>query len=397
MLFLRQPSSAQTTLPPPTEEGAAHSRKAAGYIMADIAAQGGWISFARYQELALFAPGLGYYSAGATKFGQSGDFITAPEISVLFGRTLARQAAEVLRLTGGDVLEIGAGSGRLAVDLLTELEQLGVLPERYLILEVSADLRERQQALVRQIAPHLAARVGWLDTLPTGFVGVMIGNEVLDCMPVHLIAWRDGQIFERGVSVEQTEPGGQERFAWAERPLPAGELYDAARALGPLDNYLSEIGLAARGFIRSLAAALTRGALLLIDYGYSAPEYYHPQRNQGTLMCHYRHYAHPDPFYLPGLQDITCHVDFSAITASAHTAGLDLLGYTTQARFMINCGLLNLLERNDPTDTATYLPLANQVNRLLSPAEMGELFKVIALGKGVDTPLSGFSSPRQVL
>ncbi len=372
-------------LPEPSPDALHHSRELARLIHREIAAAGGWIAFSRYMELALYAPGLGYYSAGAAKFGAAGDFVTAPELSPLFGRTLARQAAQVLELTGGEVLELGAGSGRLALDLLRELERLGTLPVRYNILEVSADLRERQRALIGEAAPHLLERVAWLDTLPASFTGIILGNEVLDAMPAALVRWREDTVYERGVASAGDE------FQWSERPLAPGPLLDAARALELPAGYLSEINLAAAALVASLARRLQSGALLLIDYGFGESEYYHPQRSQGTLMCHYRHHAHADPFFLPGLQDITAHADFSRIARAGTAGGLELLGYATQAAFLINCGIAQLLSETPVEDVSTYLPLTNQAQRLLSPAEMGELFKVIALGKGIDEPLVGFA------
>jgi SAM-dependent MidA family methyltransferase len=372
---------AMPPLPAPDPAALEHSEKTAGLIRRDIEAHDGWIPFSRFMELALYAPGLGYYSAGMNKFGESGDFVTAPEISVLFGRSLARQAAQVVAETGGDILETGAGSGRLAFDLLTELEQIGQLPNRYFILEVSADLRQRQQQLLTPFAP----RVAWLDALPASFSGLILGNEVLDAMPVDLVAWREDGVYERGVDWKNGE------FGWNERKLATGELFEHAARLALPPGTVSEIGLAARGFIASLAGMLEKGAILMLDYGFGRSEYYHPQRTTGTLMCHYRHHAHGDPFYLPGLQDITAHVDFTAIAEAGLGGDLDLLGYTSQAHFLLNCGITDLLARFSPEQAGTYLPLAAQAQKLLNPAEMGELFKAIALGKGMDAPLTGFA------
>ncbi|MGD9787717.1 MAG: class I SAM-dependent methyltransferase [Sulfuricellaceae bacterium] len=371
-------------LPAPSPDALHHSERLATLIGEEIAAAGGWLSFARYMDLALYAPGLGYYAAGAHKLGAAGDFVTAPELSVLFGRTLARQAAQVLETTGGDILEIGAGTGKLARDLLRRLETLGRLPRRYAILEASADLKQRQHDFLAREVPHLVERVEWLAGLPAAFTGLILGNELLDALPAHVVAWRDGKICERGVAVENG------KFVWRERPAENPALLDAARKIDVADGYVSEIGLAAPDLVRALGERLERGALLFLDYGFGHAEYYHPQRHQGTLMCHYRHHAHDDPFFLPGLQDITVHVDFSAIAEAGTATGLDLLGYTSQAHFLLNCGLTDLLAEVSPLDTAAFLPLANQAQRLLSPAEMGELFKVIALGRGIEPPLSGF-------
>jgi len=373
-----------TSLPQPSVEALAHSAKLCELIRSKISAQGGWIPFSHFMELALYAPGLGYYTAGSRKFGTEGDFITAPELTSLFGRTLARQLVEVMQASSPHILELGAGSGKLALDILSELETLGSLPESYSILEISADLRERQQILIRERLPHLAARVFWLDELPERISGVVIGNEVLDALPVHLLHWTNGQILERGVS------NVNDCFVWQDRLLANRTLLDFAQKFSIPKNYLSEVSLAARGLITSLCERFDIGALLFIDYGFGASEYYHPQRSQGTLMCHYRHHAHDNPFFLPGLQDITAHVDFTAIAETAIDHGAHFLGYTSQAHFLLNCGVLNYLKEVSPNDIHAYAPLSAQLQKLTSPAEMGELFKVIALAKGMDKPLSGF-------
>jgi SAM-dependent MidA family methyltransferase len=372
-------------LPLPAPEAAQHSAQLTELIRNDIAAQGGWITFARYMELALYAPGLGYYTAGAHKFGEAGDFITAPELSPLFGRTVARQVAEIIAQSAPHVLELGAGSGKLAADMLDELERIGSLPESYSILEVSADLRERQQALLRERLPHLAGRVCWLDALPETFGGAMVANEVLDALPVHLVHWREGGPVERGVTLSDAG------FRWEDRPITDPALLQAAQRIDVPDGYVSEICLAQRGLINSLAQRLQQGALLFIDYGFGAREFYHPQRSNGTLMCHYRHYAHDDPFFLPGLQDITAHVNFTDVAECGIDAGLELLGYTTQAFFLMNCGIADFMAERDPENLRDYQPLSAQLQKLTSPAEMGELFKVIALGKKTANPLCGFA------
>ena len=336
-------------------------------------------------ELALYAPGLGYYVAGATKLGAEGDFVTAPEISPLFGATLARQLAGVLDQSGGDVLELGAGSGAMAAEVLRELQDMERLPRRYLILEPSPQLAQRQRDTLQKRHSALMDRVQWIGALPQDFTGAIIANEVLDALPVHLVAWRNNGVFERGV-------GWKHGFVWSERMLPPGILRSAAEAIDAKADYVSEISLMAPALVRSLSAALRKGAVLLIDYGFGRREYYHPQRATGTLMCHYRHRAHDDTFFLPGLQDVTAHVDFTAIAETGIDSGMKLLGYTTQAQFLINCGITGLLEQHSTDPATTRFALTAGVQKLLSPAEMGELFKVIALGRGIDGPLIGFAS-----
>lgn len=379
----RQPES--ISLPEPDAFARAHSERLVAVMREEIAAAGGWISFARYMERALYAPGLGYYSAGAEKLGAVGDFVTAPEISPLFGRTLARQAAEIVAATGGSILELGAGSGRLAADLLLALEARGALPEHYAILEVSADLQGRQREHIADAAPHLLPRVAWLSELPTRWRGLVLANEVLDALPVHLVVNAAGEWRERGVVWVGD-------FRWQDRPIASGELAAATAHLPNEHGYLAEISLAAPRLTASLADMLDAGTLLFIDYGFGRREYYHPQRCTGTLMCHYRHRVHADPFLLPGLQDITAHVEFTAIAEAAIDRALTLQGYTSQAHFLLNCGITELLQAVPAENAGAYLPLAAGVQKLLAPSEMGELFKVMALGRGVELPLAGFAA-----
>lgn len=372
-------SITRASLPTPPPEALAHSEAVVRHMRDEIQRAGGWIPFARYMELALYAPGLGYYAGGAAKFGGAGDFITAPELTPLFGQTLARVAAEALAQTGGDILELGAGSGRLAVDVLLQLERLGCLPARYLILEVSPDLRDRQQSLLAGQAAHLLARVVWLDRLPGHFRGVVLANEVLDALPAHLVHWTGKGILERGVT--WSGPG----FAWADRPIESPALAEAVAQLPVMAPYVSEINLAAPALIASLGACLEQGLMLFPDYGFNRAEYYHPQRHQGTLKVHYRHHSLDDPFFLPGLADITAHVDFSAVAQAAATAGLDLVGYAAQGRFLLDAGLLELMAGMTP-GSPDYLRAAQAVQKLVQPHEMGELFKVMVLGRGVEPP-----------
>ncbi len=362
-------------LPSPEPQALAASRALLERIGAELAAAGNWISFARYMELVLHEPGLGYYAGGARKLGAGGDFVTAPELSPLFGRALARQIAQLLA-PGEALLEFGAGSGVLAETLLAELS----CP--YFILETSAELRQRQQQ-------RLGRRAQWVERLPERFRGVMLANEVLDAMPVHALAWTRAGMLERGVCANES------RLAWSDRGADGSILVHAKEIeieIPPSGRYESELALFARAWMRSLGRFLERGAILVIDYGFPAREYFHPQRSMGTLACHYRHHVHGDPFYLPGLQDVTAHVDFSALARAAADVGLEVLGYATQAQFLVNCGITDLLAQENPAHARRYLPAAAAAQKLLSPSEMGELFKVLAVGKGVAQPLLGFSS-----
>lgn len=370
-------------LPTPSDDAQTASRELCARIAAAIEAAGGWISFARYQELALYEHGLGYYAGGSRKFGADGDFVTAPELTPLFGFALARQVAQVLQASVPVVLEAGAGSGRLAADLLRGLEALGALPERYLILELSGELRARQRETIAREAPAFVGRVEWLDAMPEAFSGCIVANELLDAMPVQVLAWRDAGLMERGVAID-----ADGRFVWSERTADE-RLRELAAELPVAGPYVSEVSPIARAWVAEWGRRLQRGALILIDYGLPRHEYYHPQRSSGTLRCHYRHRSHDNPFWWPGLSDITTHVDFTAVAEAAHGAGLDVLGYTTQATFLMNCGIGELLtaRQAEGGDVAKAL---GAVQVLLAPGEMGELFKVLACGRGIDAPLTGF-------
>ncbi|MDP2169913.1 MAG: SAM-dependent methyltransferase [Rhodocyclaceae bacterium] len=391
-------------LPTPSADAQAASQELSRRIAARIAAAGGWLPFVDYMDMALHLPGLGYYAGGSHKFGEAGDFVTAPELTPLFGQALAAQVAEVLGAVANNVagavlpipqkgfpsvtptlLEVGAGSGRLAADLLLALEALGALPERYGILELSGELRARQQATLAESAPHLADRVVWLEELPEHFSGCVVANELLDAFPTHAVAWRADGAQERGVVL--TEDGG---FCWSERPA-TGALAAAMAALPASTPYESEISLAARAWVAEWGHRLERGALLLIDYGLPRHELYHQERDHGTLRCHYRHRAHDNLFWWPGLADITSHVDFTAVAEAGFDAGLEVLGYTNQASFLINCGIGELLAARQQAGGEQALRASGALKVLLAPGEMGELFKVIALGRGIKTPLLGFA------
>jgi len=364
------------SLPLPSSDAAAHSARVLA-VLHEAAARG-FLPFSDYMRIALYEPGLGYYSAGAQKFGGAGDFVTAPELSPFFARALARQVAQVLSASAPQVLEFGAGSGALAAELLPALEALGALPERYFIVEVSPDLRQRQaQRLARW-----GERVQWIEALPARFSGALIANEILDAMPVALFTRQADEVLERGFEWRD------DALVWAERP--AGQELQTAVAQIEADvgalapGYQSEINLEGGAWIRSLAAMIETGALLAIDYGFPRAEYYHPQRRGGTLAVHYRHHVLHDPLWLPGLSDLTAHVDFSAMAEVAFDAGLDVMGYTSQANFLINCGIADELESAGPAERSA-------AHKLISEAEMGELFKVLMLGRGLDLDPLGFA------
>jgi SAM-dependent MidA family methyltransferase len=375
-------------LPTPDADALLRSQQLAQIIQQSIQKAGGWISFADFMHMALYTPGLGYYSGGAQKFGQAGDFVTAPEMTPLFGLSIANQVAEVLAQTGGDVLELGAGTGQLALSVLRGLADKNQLPAHYYILDVSAHLRQVQyETLQAGLSPATFARVKWLDDLPPKMTGLVLGNEVLDALPVHVLhkmphGWR-----ERGVAFDDD-------FVWQDAALSTSDLAKDLPNDLPLD-YVTEVCPAAPALLNRLAAMLETGAILLIDYGFNAREYYHPQRNQGTLMCHYQHYAHSNPLIYVGLQDITAHVNFSQLVTHldlpCSPVSMRVAGHCSQAQFLINCGITGFLQGmpNDLTD-GRYMRAISAVQKLLSPAEMGDLFKVIAITKNCDAPLLGF-------
>ncbi len=373
----------QLQLPQPSPDALSASHTLQNLIAEEIRRHDGWISFARYMELALYAPDVGYYSGGAAKLGKDGDFTTAPEITSLFGETLAHAAGELMAQSVPQILEFGAGTGKLALDILTECAAAGIPLESYSIVELSGELRARQQQTLANFP-----QVTWLDDFPQAYSGVVLGNEVLDAMPVSLVVKSDNAWLERGVAFDDG------KFIFVDRACDAALVaqipYEEELSVG----YLTEVHPIAVGFMGSLASMFAAGlaqtgkggAAILLDYGFPASEYYLDQRNEGTLMCHYRHHSHPDPFYLPGLQDITAHVDFTAMAYAAVNNGLEMLGYMSQAAFLLTAGLGDRLLKTSPDDARAYLPQANAVQKLTSPAEMGELFKVLVVGLDVQLP-----------
>ncbi len=376
-------------LPPPDAQAQAHADVLCSQIIAQIDDEGS-IEFAEFMDRALYTPGLGYYAAGLRKFGEDGDFITAPELSGVFASCLAQQIRHIKDQLGNyEILEVGAGSGALALGLIPALNHLGALPGHYFILETSAELKRRQQRTIARSLPQFADRVSWLDSLPgSGFGGVVVANEVLDAMPVQRFRVGDEGLELQYIAMEH----GQFKTQWQAMDPPTAALLDQRfKGLDLPVGYESEVNLRAEAWVRSMASFLKAGLILVIDYGFPRHEFYHPQRSEGTLMCHYRHRAHGDPLVLVGLQDITAHVDFTAMAEAAVASGLSVMGYTNQASFLIATGLEEIMVASDARDTQAHLRLTQQVKTLTSPSEMGELFKVMALGCDIEGPLRGFA------
>lgn len=377
-------------LPTPDSTALAYSKELLAQICAYIQ-KNGPISFADYMQMALYQPKLGYYSGGSRKFGASGDFITAPEISPLFSQTLARFCQQILTmLPQSAILEFGAGSGVMASEILKQLKLVDALPSHYFILELSADLKDRQQNLLRQQHPDYFSNIIWLDQLPQQpFNGVILANEVLDAMPIQRFCYEDNQFFEYFVDCQQNE------LQWLKKPLQGNSLFLQQLQLLQKNYfndapYVSEINLWLPQWFKSLYSILESGIALLIDYGFSRAEYYHPQRNEGTLMCHYRHRSHDNPLILTGIQDITAHVDFTWAAECAHDAGFTIAGFNTQANFLLECGIEDFFNQVSPENTVQQLKLSQQMQLLLFPHEMGELFKTLALSKNWNGTLLGF-------
>ena len=377
-----------TELPQPDANALAHSERLRQALLERIRQQGA-LSFADYMEQVLYEPGLGYYMAGAVKFGEEGDFITAPEVSPLFGATLANEIRGVLLHTGGGILEFGAGSGKLALSILQALSDVEDLT--YTIMEPSAELVSRQQQLLREaLDESVFQRVRWLDALPDAFTGVIVANEVMDALPVERFRKSDGKVMQLCVneSLETVSQAADETLQAAVEAIEA----DLGEPL--CDGYQSEVCLLLKPWLASLSQTLTQGVVLLIDYGYPRREYYLPERVQGTLACYYRHRTHDDPFQWPGLQDITAHVDFTAVAEAAVAQELDLLGYASQSAFLLDNQLLDLMEQESARSDSEMqkIALARAVKTLTLPGEMGERFQVMALGRGYDLRLQGFST-----
>lgn len=381
-----------SNLPTPSPEALAHSQRLIDAIWE--AMNNGHISVKGYLELALYAPELGYYCAGSHKLGAAGDFVTAPEISSLFGQSLARQVVDILPLLNNAVIfEIGPGTGKLAADILLALEQQDALPDEYWLLEVSADLKAKQKEILQQRCPHLLEKVKWLEGLPDqSFEGVIVANEVLDAMPVHVFQYHNENIINE-MFVEYDKNKFISRMQLCDNQQLIAAVKHIQNDLGGEHGwnagYTSEINLMMAPWLASITENLKKGLVLFIDYGFDRKTYYHPDRNTGTLMCHYRHHAHTDPFLYPGLQDITSHVDFTAVAEAADAAKLNVAGYATQAAFLLSCGITDLVPRD--LGVEQQFAYANEIKMLTLPSEMGELFKVMALTRDMNEDLIGFS------
>ncbi|HHK5577533.1 TPA: class I SAM-dependent methyltransferase [Neisseria cinerea] len=372
------------TLPLPSPAAQQSSANLQTLLAEEIKKHRNWIPFSRFMELVLYAPQYGYYTGGSHKIGNDGDFITAPTLTPLFARTLARQLQELLPQTAGNIYEFGAGTGQLAADLLNNLSD-GI--NRYYIIEISPELAARQKDLIQTLAPQAAQKIVHLSALPETFDGIIIGNEVLDAMPVEIIRKDEGGSFEHvGVCLDN------DRFTYSARPLHDLQLSALASLYFPkiTSPYTSELHPQQYAFIRTLASRLEHGCMIFIDYGFDAAQYYHPQRNQGTLIGHYRHHVIHNPFDFIGLSDLTAHVNFTDIAQAGTDAGLDLIGYLPQSHFLLNLGITELLAQTGQTDSAAYIREAAAVQKLIDQHEMGELFKIIAFGKNINIDWTGF-------
>jgi len=386
----------RSALPEPSPEELAHSARLAQAIRAEIAVNGP-MEFARFMELALYAPGLGYYSAGRTKFGADGDFVTAPELGNVFARCVARACAPVIEAIGaGDaiVFELGGGSGALCVDLMRALAALDRVPARYLLLEPSATLRETQQKRVAANLPGLlAARVEWLDRpLEAPWRGIALANEVIDALPTFRFVKRDREVWSEHVVVDANGD-----FKLIDRPAEAwlaAAVAHVERRLGRElpSGYRSEVLPQLPAWIDAVIGTLQQGLALFVDYGYPRAAYYAPERRDGTLICHYRHHAHADPLHWVGLQDLTAFVDFTALAEACVAIGLDLESYSTQAQFLLACGLAEVMDEERPADAAAQYNFSQQVKRLMLPGEMGERFAVAAFARGIDRATLPFAA-----
>lgn len=375
-------------LPKPSTQAQAAHTALCNLIADTITQHGGLIPFSHFMQLALYAPELGYYTGGMNKIGADGDFITAPVLTPLFADTLAKQFAQILPQTQGNIYEFGAGTGVLAADLL---QSLGEDIQHYYIMEVSPDLAERQRLHITKQVPQYTHKVIHITTLPDHLDGIIFGNEVLDAMPIELILRTEKHQFQQIFVANNEQSGFEYRYQNLDTK---NNLYDLAASYFPTNiPYQSELHPAQHAFVRTLAERMHRGGMIWLDYGFDAAQYYHPQRNNGTLIGHHRHHTVHDPFYRIGLTDLTAHVNFTDIAQAGFDSGLDLIGYTTQSTFLLNSGILDALTQRYPNNSShAYIRAAHAIHILTAPHEMGELFKVIAFGKNVDINWMGFEN-----
>jgi len=379
---------------PPVDRLALVNSMDVGLLLSEaIARQGGRISFDQYMEIAMFAPGRGYYDSVNRIFGDDGDFTTAPEMSSFFGRCIARQILQVMGEMGQtNILEFGAGSGILAQTILTELAKHDRLPQNYYIYDISPSLGKRQFDRLKANVPHLLEKIVWLNDIPKNFSGIMIANEVLDAMPVHRV------VFHRNLPHEEAYVTLKNGMLMLEDgPLSSTSLKNEMEKIMQAcpeikDGYRSEVNLGLRSWIKRIGQTLEKGLVLLIDYGYTRREYYQPIHHQGNLMCYFQHKAHADPLLYPGMQDVTCHVDFTLVAEAFQEQGLKVAGYTNQSFFLAGCGLEDMYHELDTSDEQKYRDETSRLEKLIMPEAMGETFKVIGLTKGYDEKLIGFQS-----
>lgn len=358
-------------------------------IIQTIHSNDGWISFDRFMELALYDPEFGYYTGSLRKFGEKGDFVTASEISSFFAKTISIQFKEIFRSLDKNIIEIGAGSGKFALEVIQSLDSENI--DHYFILEISHSLRKHQyDLLIKHLPPHLFSKVLWIDEIPQEYRGIVFCNELLDALPVDLIKKVSGVYYQKGVGLEN------DLFIWKDKPIIDLTIYDHINLESLPDDYLIEDAIHIKSWINKINESIAKGVVIIIDYGFNHSEYFHEQRSQGTLMCHFKHHAHDNPLIQVGIQDITSHVNFSYVAREASNIGLNINGFISQANFLINCGILELLEKVNIEDSALYMKSVSEIQKLLSPSEMGDLFKVMIIEKSMDINFIGLKNNNKV-
>ena len=358
-------------------------------IIQAIHSNQGWISFDRFMEFALYDPEFGYYTGNLRKFGEKGDFVTASEISSFFAKTMCIQFEEIFLSLDKNIIEIGAGSGKFALEVIQSLDSKKI--DHYFILEISHSLRKHQyELLIKNLPPHLFGKVQWIDQIPQEYNGIIFCNELLDALPIDLIKKSSGIPYQKGVALEN------DLFIWKDKAIKDLSIYDHINLESLPDNYLAEDAIHIKSWINNISESISKGVVIIIDYGFNHSEYFHEQRSQGTLMCHFKHHAHDNPLIQVGIQDITSHVNFSYVAREASNKGLHINGFISQANFLINCGILDLLEKVNIEDSVLYMKSVSEIQKLLSPSEMGDLFKVMTIEKNIDINLVGLKNNNKV-